>query len=699
MRKMIFRVLLIAFVALPLIGGTIGLGTQFDCESLARDITQLFIRTWNGEVDAGVLIAWCSIGLLVTWWLVALSLIRAVISLRKGGGTKSRVGRWLVVAVITGALPIGETAAGASESTPISVESSTVGSKVDDESTPRGLDANDVLSFSLGAGSALVGAGMVKRIRHGQLRRLREVDRDSEPIRIPDELVEWPAWKRAEVLVERMESAIAIAAETEREAQVVQVVVHESGDLLLEFDRVPKLTEPFERVSNRIARLRSAVDVGASRSSGLSTVLVHVGRTAGGSVWINLAATRSFLVDGEGEDSAVVWRALTSGVRLGPFNEQVSIVGGQHDGAVGTGLMTAESEVATVAGLISDIGPTLAILEARDQKLNPTDVLCLCQGKAGPRDHGLVMSDSGWRLMPSGIAIEPVGMADDEIQRVRQLLGDEHLPMIVRERVLVEAVCVPHHALPQWTFLASVMGPPMVAHRSQGRVEFERSKAEELVIWLALHPQQRRRSLARTALWNAAVKDATFSNITAEVRRALSIVEDSGPGEHWLGITMTDDLPLHEAIVADSHILKAALDHARSVPEDDGIGALREGLELVRGTPFCGSNFIWPDYIGVSSDVSVMIVRASMLMADMCREVGDLEGVYWATAKGLAALPGHEELVAIRMKAHADHGDFSGVRAEWDSYCRAIAADEWRPSEPAPKLVELWRQLGGRPAT
>jgi hypothetical protein len=234
-----------------------------------------------------------------------------------------------------------------------------------------------------------------------------------------------------------------------------------------------------------------------------------------------------------------------------------------------------------------------------------------------------------------------------------------------------------------------------VMHRNLSAVHFERSKAEELVIWLALHPQQRRRSLARTALWNAAVKDATFSNITAEVRRALTIVEEAPPGSQWLGITMTDDLPLHDAVVADSQILKTALDHARMMPEDDGIGALRQALDLVRGTPFSGSDFIWPDYIGVSSDVAVMIVRASMLMADMCREQGDLEGVYWATAKGLIALPGHEELVAIRMKAHADHGDFSGVRAEWDSYCRAIAADEWRPSEPAPKLVELWRRLGG----
>ena len=29
-------------------------------------------------------------------------------------------------------------------------------------------------------------------------------------------------------------------------------------------------------------------------------------------------------------------------------------------------------------------------------------------------------------------------------------------------------------------------------------------------------------------------------------------------------------------------------------------------------------------------------------------------------------LPGHEELIALRMRAHAGAGDLSGVRLEWE---------------------------------
>lgn len=97
----------------------------------------------------------------------------------------------------------------------------------------------------------------------------------------------------------------------------------------------------------------------------------------------------------------------------------------------------------------------------------------------------------------------------------------------------------------------------------------------------------------------------------------------------------------------------------------------------------------------IERQAAVLVVRAALLMAEMCQQIGDLAGVYWATAKGLLAIPGHDELMAIRMRTHADLGDMSAVRAEWDAYCRLLAADDWNGAEPSPKLVELWRRLNG----
>ena len=67
--------------------------------------------------------------------------------------------------------------------------------------------------------------------------------------------------------------------------------------------------------------------------------------------------------------------------------------------------------------------------------------------------------------------------------------------------------------------------------------------------------------------------------------------------------------------------------------------------------------------------------------------------MFWATSTGLRVLPGQEALIALRMQAHADAGDLSGVRLEWETYERVINADPWSDGEPAAKLVLLRRQL------
>ena len=64
-----------------------------------------------------------------------------------------------------------------------------------------------------------------------------------------------------------------------------------------------------------------------------------------------------------------------------------------------------------------------------------------------------------------------------------------------------------------------------------------------------------------------------------------------------------------------------------------------------------------------------------------------------AVVQGLKVLGAHEELFALRMKAHALNGDLAGVRFEFDSYQRAIASDSFSISEPSQKLVSLLYKL------
>jgi two-component SAPR family response regulator len=158
---------------------------------------------------------------------------------------------------------------------------------------------------------------------------------------------------------------------------------------------------------------------------------------------------------------------------------------------------------------------------------------------------------------------------------------------------------------------------------------------------------------------------------------------------------MTDALPLHDGVRADVDVVRHALDAARIQPPAQAIATLRPAVELIDGMPFSDTSYLWPDAEGITSNFVLLATSATAELAAHCLSIGDIEGVFDATGRGLRVLPGHEELIGLRMQAHARSGDHAGIRQEWQSYERVIVADPWSDGEPAPKLVELRRELLG----
>ena len=116
-------------------------------------------------------------------------------------------------------------------------------------------------------------------------------------------------------------------------------------------------------------------------------------------------------------------------------------------------------------------------------------------------------------------------------------------------------------------------------------------------------------------------------------------------------------------------------------------------MALINGMPFAGTSYLWPDAEGITSALVLLATSAASDLAAHYLAIGDVEGVFWSTGRGLQVLAGHEGLIALRMRAHACRGDLAGVRSEWDSYERAVHADSWAAAEPSPKLIELRREL------
>jgi LysM domain len=328
---------------------------------------------------------------------------------------------------------------------------------------------------------------------------------------------------------------------------------------------------------------------------------------------------------------------------------------------------------------------------------------------AGRRQGGLAMvvaadppgapwrlraDDRRWVLQPLGLELVPVGVTARELDGIHEVLQQATAPLVMDD------VATPaddgdgsEQVEPEWTLLVRLLGPVEVVDRAGRVAHLERSKTLELIAWLALHREHSTRAGARTALWELDVRDATFANVVSEARRAMARLVAPPEGEEWLARTLTEVLPLHQAVVTDADLVRARLRRARLQPPELAIETLRPAVELIRDLPFAGTGYLWPDAEGITSNLVLLATGAATELAGHCLSVGDIDGVFSATGHGLRVLPGHEELIALRMRAHAKAGDLSGVRLEWETYERVLNADPWSDGEPAPKLVVLRREL------
>lgn len=554
--------------------------------------------------------------------------------------------------------------------------------------------------------SALVVCGILFRLRFRRRRALRTSDWDLEPSEL-----EWESdvdRDGHELALARVELAVrslmGLAACSFR-----MLLVCPDSSLLVEFRQLRTPRPPWTLHAPRIWKLDPSVDLEELSASVLTDtgplpVIVPVGTTAGGDVWINVQEVRFFGVHGEGSVADAVWGGLCQTLALSPFTEHVSIISTERIHMRGRReiVITEEQRVRQVAeGLHCTELPTVVL--SRQRLMDVTSVVMVHRQHPQYGEFGLTCIGDDWFLQPTGTLIEPVRCTDGDLEVIDRLMDEPTSIEITSSR---RPIASPPFPL-KHRFVASILGIPHVRHVNGKRVAFERRRSEELVIWLAVHPERRRRTLARADMWNTAVKDTTFSNVVSDARRSLEVLESPPAGEEWIGVTLTDELPLHPLVISDARLLAESYDHARRWPENDGRRVLEFALGLVTGVPFGGSNYLWRDATGLGSEFAGLVVRAALLLADMYVEtsIEDLdipsdsmagswiEGVYWATAKGLLAVPGHEDLIIRRMELHARLGDHAALLAEWKSYCRVLTSDDWGDVEPSPKMVAAWRRL------
>ncbi|WP_158412490.1 LysM peptidoglycan-binding domain-containing protein [Ilumatobacter nonamiensis] len=541
----------------------------------------------------------------------------------------------------------------------------------------------------------------------------------------------------------RIDVGIRAAAHrlAETGTQIGSVRVAKDGELTLRLTGDGSLDAPWTG-SGRTWTLPAAVPIemvseDARQVGQPCLALVTVGvDTDGRDVLVDLEAAGLTTVEAGADQADEVVRAIGSGLATSLDSEVVHLVvaslgaqclfdhpNARHVDSVDGAIATAASLVGTTLGherSSFDLRthrtggemwePAVALFAASDHALDhdidprPGRGLahvaaCAPLGDAAHHAAGarIVGHADRWVLDAFGEEIDfaPIGITAAEVTDVAEMLDDATRPIGTQPSLPLDiggAVAEPlrplHHDI-----VVGLMGPVTVTTADGEPGVFERSKTVELIAWLATHRERATRSAARTALWELDVRDATFANVVSEARRALGRLVAPPGGEEWLARTLNESLPLHDRVVTDTDLIAQRVEHARLAPPAHAIDVLRPAVEMIRGLPFSGTSYLWPDADGLTSSYVLLATTASAELAGHALSIGDTDLVFWATGQGLKVLPGHEELVGLRMRAHARAGDLAGVRQEWESYERVITADAWSDGDPAPKLLDLRREL------
>ncbi|HEY7626727.1 MAG TPA: hypothetical protein VH761_06660 [Ilumatobacteraceae bacterium] len=604
-----------------------------------------------------------------------------------------------------------------------------------DDSVPvgAGLAAATVL-----AGSVV--AALVTR-RRGQLRKATVGARIEQP---SERLIETERRMRALSEPERwprLDVALRAAAPhlAAQQARVLAAELAVDGELRLYTDRPALVSEPWKLDIDAGAWLLPAsipiVDLAADARRAMQPcpAIVHIGDTERGQLFVDIEAIGVLAIDAPPAAAESIVRCAAASLAVSPLadSSRVCTVGIDAESRLHSPFVESVETLAEAirwvdnsVGSIADAsgGSSTFALRAMSECGDAWEPsLLLCAGEHHPDDcaqlirlasgggHGvgilidrpmvgsgatLRFDEAQFLLEPLGLRCTPVGLSHEDLVALDELLASADEPLIEVGESMVPAVPVADpSAVRPYELVVRLLGQVDVRSLTGEVVAFERSKALELVVWLSQHRHRPTRGSARTALWDTVVRDATFSNVVSDARRAMAKLVRPPVGQEWIGRTMSEELPLHALVVSDADLLADRVAAARELGAAAAIDVLRPGVELIEGMPFAGTSYLWPDAEGITSSLVLLATSAAATLATHYLDVGDVDGVFWATGRGLKVLAGHEELIALRMRAHADRGDLAGVRGEWESYERALQADSWAAAEPSPKLVALRREL------
>jgi DNA-binding SARP family transcriptional activator len=213
---------------------------------------------------------------------------------------------------------------------------------------------------------------------------------------------------------------------------------------------------------------------------------------------------------------------------------------------------------------------------------------------------------------------------------------------------------------------------------------FTRAWAQELVVYLAMHPRGATTEAWATALWPERIMAPSSLHSTASVaRRSLGQAADG-----------VDHLPRGHGRLTLSSTVGTDWDRFVMLAESEDPTRWRGALGLIRGRPFEGlRSSDWPILEGIAPAIEAAVVDLSGRLARSYLAAGDARGAEWAARQGLMVSPYDERLYRMLMRAADVAGNLAGVEAVMAELVHLVA-DDIEPLESVhPRTMDLYRSL------
>lgn len=353
-------------------------------------------------------------------------------------------------------------------------------------------------------------------------------------------------------------------------------------------------------------------------------------------------------IDGEQHETRAVLRHVINTLACAPWiADPVVIVTGfdSNDLIVpGTVVLAATAREAVVRALEARKRGehSVVVVTARHctelNQLTQAGIIVISSLVQGAHNVSRVTRHPGtWSVSTTNESFQPYGVRTTEAANLRQAV--QQMTTLEVNHSASIALDVP------WDALIRVLGPVEVLHGSGSEITFRKSKAIELLCWLAFHRNRPTVAAARTALWEIDVKDATFHNVLSEVRRGLS----SEGIANGVGRVGKQRLFIKEEIVSDADVLRATLSSIDDLHPEVAVHRLSDALSLVRALPFCAAEYAWADAEGITSTLVWQVTKAVQRTAELAQSLGDDAPIVRAAAAGLRMSPGDEAFLHLQQ--------------------------------------------------